>query len=468
MDQPCVTGASEAFAQCRRRTAACAAALLCIAAFAGAAAAAERAGDKWTLEELVAVALERNPGLAAARSAASAVKEDIGVARGERLPRLDAVGRAEYFPRRERLLIFRHGFRKDDNPFEDAVASYGLEISLPLYTSGRIEHGISLAKARAEAARFRSALARNELIFNVASTYYTALRLQRVIAAQETTLKSLKESRRVTQLQQEVGRLAPLDKLRLETRVSQGERDLAGARNAYAQAIEVLKALINVPAELFLDVGGELSAARTPVALDRLREQALSNRPDIIALKKEVLARREAVGVAEARLGPTADFKASYRGVTGFDDGTTKDDAQLFLLFRMPLYEGGVLKAKKRKASARLKEAEFRLWDAERRALAELERAALDLKSAAPRITAARRAVNQAEESLRVERQNFTQGRGTSNDLLLAEEVLLRARTQLAAALSDSQIARAALNLAAGLSPVSTPSAPAGRPGKGG
>ena len=79
----------------------------------------------------------------------------------------------------------------------------------------------------------------------------------------------------------------------------------------------------------------------------------------------------------------------------------------------------------------------------------------LDLKASEPRIQAARRAVQLAEESLRVEREKFAQGRGTSNDLLLAEEALLRARTELAVTLADSQIAQAALKFAMGEDPVS-------------
>ena len=461
MDQPCATGASETFAQCRRRTAAYAAVLLCIAAFAGALAAAERAGDRWTLEELVAVALERNAGLAATRSASDAAAEGITAARGARLPRLDAVGLGEYFPRRERLLIFRHGFRKDDNPFENAIANYGLEVRFPLYTSGRIEHGIGLAEARADAARFRIDVTRNELVFNIASTYYTALRLQQVIAAQEAVLASLMESLRVARLQREVGRIAPQDLLRIETRVSQAERDLVRARTGYDQAIEVMKELIAIPPEVYLDVAGDLvQGSLGDAGPDSLRQRALDNRPDIVVLRHDVRARKEAVGVADAGLGPTVDLKAGYRGVTGIDDGTTRDDATIFMQFRFPLYSGGVLEARRRAELAKLREAEFRLQDAERRALADVQRAVLDLRAADPRVQAASRAVRQAEESLRVERQNFTLGRGTSNDLLLAEEALLRARTGLAAALADSQIARAALNLATGKDPVPTASAP--------
>ncbi len=421
---------------------------------------AQQPANGWTLEDLVAVALDRNPGLAAARTAISVAEEDIMAAKGERLPSVEAVGKIEIFPRRKRLLIFRHGFRGDDNPFETGVLNYGLEVRLPLYTSGRIEHGISLAEARSEAVGARAELTRVGLMFNVASGYYTALRVQQVIAAQEAVLRSLRESQRIGELQAQVGRIARLDVLKLETRVSEAERDLAGARNAYAQVLAVLKELINVPTEVSLNVAGELVPAPMRVALDALRDQALAQRPDLVALRHEVQARREAVGIARARFGPRVGFRANYGGATGIDDGITKDDARLLLDFRMPLYEGGVLRAQKRKALAQLRQLRQRLQEAERRALAELERAALDLAAAEPRIQAARRAVAQAEESRRVEREKFGQGRGTSNDLLLAEEALLRSRTELAAALADSQIALSALKLAAGEDPVFVTAAP--------
>lgn len=436
------------------------AAFLALLLAPGVEAAAQRSGSGWTLEKLVSAALDQNPGLAASRAAATGIAEEIAAAKGQRLPRLDAVGKTEVFPRRERLLIFRHGFRKNDNTFQTAIVNYGLEVKVPLYTSGRIEHQISLAEARTEASRSRAELSRNELVFNVASVYYTALRLQRVVAAQETAVKSLGESHRILALQRAVGRVAPLDLLRLDARVSQGERDLAGARNAYAQSLEFLKELIDVPADTSLELTGELVPAPNNVEVAALRDQAIASRPDIVALRHEVEARKQAVGVAAAGLGPSVDFRAGYRGVTGFDDGLTRDDATLFLDFRMPLYEGGVIRARKRKAKAELLRFELLLRAAERRALGELERAGLDLKSSEPRISAARRAVSQAQESLRVERQKFGQGRGTSNDLLLAEEALLRARTELAAALADSQIALAALKLAAGQDPVSPMTAP--------
>ena len=49
-----------------------------------------------------------------------------------------------------------------------------------------------------------------------------------------------------------------------------------------------------------------------------------------------------------------------------------------------------------------------------------------------------------------MESQKFREGRGTSNDLLLAEEALLRAKTDFAVAVSDNRISITALRFATG------------------
>ena len=60
------------------------------------------------------------------------------------------------------------------------------------------------------------------------------------------------------------------------------------------------------------------------------------------------------------------------------------------------------------------------------------------------------RAVGRADEALRVEREKFQHGRGTGNDLLIAEEEVLAAGTKYAAAIGESQIAAIALRLSTG------------------
>lgn len=401
----------------------------------------------WTLPQLVRQALDNNKGFEASRLAIRVAEEDISAAQGQRWPQVAAVSSLLETPIHERLLFERHG-RRPDNPFQSTILNYGIEIKIPIYTGGRIRHEIGLAEAAVAAARSRSEVSRQELIFNVTSAYYTYLRIQHGAAAREALVRSVEESRRIAQDQVEVGRAAKLDVLRLDARLSEAQSALAVTRNGLARTLATLKALIAVPPTFLLRVGGSLKPAEQAYDGETARIVALSTRPDLLALRREIEAQRRRVGIAKARRLPSVDAAAVYGFATGEDE--TGTDAKFFLKFRLPIFTGGVLGARQRKAVARLKQLETRLGAAERTALAEVERAMLDIPSAQARMTAGWRAIAQAEESLRVEREKFRQGRGTSNDLLLAEEALLRVRTGYAAAVADSQIALASLLLATG------------------
>ncbi len=106
--------------------------------------------------------------------------------------------------------------------------------------------------------------------------------------------------------------------------------------------------------------------------------------------------------------------------------------------------------ANERQALFRLQELQAQLDYVERNALAEVDWAMIELNSTRARLSTGQLSVELAQEALRIERRKFQQGRGTGNDLLLAEEVVLRARTEYAAAQADSQLALAALRFATG------------------
>ena len=124
----------------------------------------------WTLPQLVRHALNNNQGLQASRLAIDVAKEDIDIAGGQRLPQVSAVSSLLHTPIRDRLLFERHGGRRD-NPFQEDILNYGIQIRLPLYTGGRIKREIGLAEAVTAAAKSRSEVTKQELIFNITSAY---------------------------------------------------------------------------------------------------------------------------------------------------------------------------------------------------------------------------------------------------------------------------------------------------------
>jgi outer membrane protein TolC len=81
----------------------------------------------------------------------------------------------------------------------------------------------------------------------------------------------------------------------------------------------------------------------------------------------------------------------------------------------------------------------------------ETEQAYLEARSAWQRIAVAEKAVEQAEEGLRIVKNRYNNGLLTIVDLLDAEVTLQRARTRLFQSLHDHKVARIRLTLAAGV-----------------
>jgi len=214
---------------------------------------AQSGQDKpWDLPKLVRYALDNNKGLAAAKAGTDVFREDIDIANGQSLPQVDAVSSFLYVPLNDRLLIERHGFRPTkanagDNPFQDKILNYGVRVTLPLYTGGRIQKEVSVAEAGVAASRAAAELTRQELIFNVTSAYYTYFRLREVIKANQALVRSVEESRRIASQRAKIGRAARIDVLRLDARLSAVESQLTVARNNLDRIAETMKALLALP-----------------------------------------------------------------------------------------------------------------------------------------------------------------------------------------------------------------------------
>ncbi len=103
-----------------------------------------------------------------------------------------------------------------------------------------------------------------------------------------------------------------------------------------------------------------------------------------------------------------------------------------------------------REERAKLAAARERLRQLELRIRLEVETALLNFGSATERVQTLRKSVEQAEESLRIERQKYELGKGASVDVLDAQAALLEAETNYYRALADVQVARAQIDLAVG------------------
>ncbi len=412
-----------------------------------------------TLPKCVEIALANNPGLAAGRRGVDVAQAERDAAAAEWWPSVRAVGSYEHHLDNQRLL-------PADRPrqwgaFSDDFLEADLVVRMPLYTGGRITYAIQGAELLRQAAEHRLARTREELVFNVASIFYGILGQRRVIDSLEFSHKALEEHRRRVEDLLDVQKAARVDLLRTEVRLADIKQKLVRERNVLAIQQRVLANLLGVrlasggPA-----VQGRLEMAAAEADLSQYLARAYAARADYLAARAALEAQAKRVDVARAGYTPTVSAVGLYgrrwtaHSIVPQTGGEqTGDLGHVGVEVDVPIFEGGRIAARVRKERAALAQAQETLRKLQLQVRLDVETAVLNVTSTRDRGRATEKAIEQAEESLRIEREKYGLGKGSITDVLDAQSALLDAQTAHYEALAEYNTSIAQLRLAVGEEP---------------
>ncbi len=182
-------------------------------------------------------------------------------------------------------------------------------------------------------------------------------------------------------------------------------------------------------------------------------DRALHQRPELAAARTRVEQAEAGHMAAWAQMLPELNLVASAQYAKG--SSFQKEEAYFIgAQLKWPLWEWGstyygIDEAKARVRQARSGEAE--LGEAVK---LQVRKARVDLDTASRKVDVMEATVSQAEENLRLNQRRFAQDANTSTDVLDAEALLARARTNLVTAQYEAERARVALRHAIGSRPV--------------
>lgn len=421
--------------------------------------AAGAAGKPLSLPDLIRLALERNPRVAAAQHGVGVAAKGVAAATGQRFGRLEFQSQDfTYGPLNNKLpmqnLIIDQGKLLQGSPgvaeFNRNLFSFGGVLTIPVYTGGRITNQIRLEEIAERVAADRLTQTRDDLIFNVSSTYYAILQIKEFIKATEKSVERLEESKRIVDARLKVGKAAPADVFKINTRLSAVRQELIRVQNALALAYGALNTLLGVdavaPPPRIVDTLAYQSASPD---LTKSVDEALARRPDLQGKKKEVEMQEKKIGIALAEALPQVAFNGFAKGLMG-DDSKLFDQQFGGIGLSVPLFAGGTIQAKVAQERARLLQLKEESAQLKLEVTQSVQRAYLSTVEAEKRITVAEAARGEAREVLRVEQLKVEVGRGVIENLLDAQAALLQAEQSYTAALADANTARVALAKAVG------------------
>lgn len=435
------------------RTVGIAAALLWLAAANGSGAEPR----KLTLDEALALALERSPHAMEAQSRLDEAEARRRAAQAGARPTLKARGAADYWTEDQRL--FPATKNGEAGAFGPYLLGAELVAGFPLYTGGRIAGETKAAEWNRQAAEHQWVRAREILAFQVTASFYDLLARDEVLKSLETAVRAMEAQQRAIQSLVEAEKAARVDLLRANVRRAElFELQLRERNNRVARqrAWAVLLGLDDADAP---EAQGTLTLRQPPAGPDPAdcRRKAMEQRADYWAARAAVAAAESAVWAARAGYRPTVSAQASY-GVRWMPEVVDRrdgaDDQAAFgragIAVEFPLFDGRLTAARVAEQEARKRGAQERLRALELQIRYEVETALADIASAMERVRTSEQAVQQAEESFRIMQEKYELGKGTMTDVLDAQAAVVAARTSHARALADLAVADARRRLAVG------------------
>ena len=412
------------------------------------------------LRQAIDIALANNPDVAAAGFDALSAQAELDFFKAERLPIFGIAGGYTHHLDEQRLLPIRQP--GDPMVLSRDIISGDFVLALPLFTGGRLVNQVKAAELLQKTANHLLARSREELIFNVSSMFFSILAQQRVVESLEFSRRVLQEHLKRVDALVAAQKAAEVDRLRTKVRLADIEQRLVREENVLAIEHRAWVNLLGLP-QTESEVAerpfpqGELTFKQENSVPDFNSALALAweERDDYLAAKSAVEAQARKVDVARAGQWPTVYLAGSYGErwavgpTTGLGD-ETDDTGRIGIVADIPIYEGGRAEAKVAEQRAKFAAARERLRKLELQIRLDVETALLNIMSSKQRIEAIKTAVEQAKESLRIEREKYDLGKGAIVDVLDAQDALLESQTNYYRALADYNVAVAQLHLAVG------------------
>lgn len=400
-------------------------------------ASAQPAPRPLSVADLVAMADERNPSIAAARRTVEAADAAVNLARAGWGVTVTAQGTAG----------IGGGTSTSSSSFS---SSAGLVGSYILYDSGQTGFAVRQAEANLRSARAVLDQVRQDTALAVAQAYMTLLRAQRAVEQRQQVVVQDQELLRLAEAQFQAGVVARSDVAQAQANLAAAEGDLIAASNDADLAVAALNTTLGQGPTTPIAAAAPTAAPPVTVAsadLARLVEQ----RPEVRKALADIEAAEAGVALAQAggglQLALTGATTQAFAptGQTTYSLGTTVS---------FPLADAGRNSAQVGQAQANLAAARARIEGTRLTVQQQAVSARFNIATARARITSAQAGLAYAQESLRLAQGRYATGVGRLLEVTTAQTALVQAQVSLDGAQFDELTAVISLRYALGRSVV--------------
>jgi len=423
--------------------------------------ASEQTNAAYTLEQAVDYALANNPSLQIMQERIVQAEAQLGQAMASFYPQVKTRLSYEHTDNPSRafgMIISQRRLNFDgstDFNHPGGTDNYRPEVSATysLFNGGQDYQNSKAAELGVTAAALQESAVRNQLIEAVTSAFYA------VLAARESHKIALRSIDAVqSELEQsrnryDAGTLLKSDVLSLEVQLAEAQNNEIQAKNGIEMAETGLRTLLG------LDAGQPFQLAENNAwvlpkldsSFASLLDQALAQRPETEAAKKQIEIAEHKLSAAKGAYLPRADAYVSYGSDSkNLGYSTNRDNVTAGVAVEMDIFSGFSTREGVRKAEAQLAEAQKTARQVQLEIENEVKMAYLKLQDALARANVTAVSVNAAEEAFRMVNEQRQADVVTITRYLETETARDQAHARVIAARFDALRAEAELNKALG------------------
>jgi outer membrane protein len=333
--------------------------------------------------------------------------------------------------------------------------NWTIEARQPLFTGGGLIANYQASSIGEDVAQIEEMAKKQDVVQEVKIAYYDILRAQKILETARQSVEMLNAHRDVARNYFQVGMIPKNDLLHAEVELANGKQAMVKAQNAVeltkARFNTILKRKIFAPVEI-VDV---LKYQPLEKSLEECFDIALKNRPELKIASLRAKQAGKLVNASSSEYFPTLGIVANYGrfGDNPSVAGSDFKDAESWYLMGVAswnFWEWGKTKFRVDYSRAKENQALYAQRELNDQIALEIKYASLVLQEAEKQIAVSQIVIEQAEENFRISEERYKERVATSTEVLEAQTLLTKAKSEYAKALGEYNINYAKLQRAMG------------------
>jgi outer membrane protein len=411
-----------------------------------------------TLDQAVAIAMDRVPALAAARASLASAYATVQLQKTGLAPSISAdVSSTGYLSQSGNVTSSSSSVQAvSAGPFSISN-SLDLTLSQLIYDGGRVRAQIESATASRNAAASTYRRDAQTVAYNVASAFYTLLSDQRTVAVDAALVTENEVSEELVRAQIRAGTTAGVDLIAQQATTANARTALVSAQGAAQTARVTFATSLGLPADTDVTPNDDSTGlettgpALTLPGYDDALKSALAQRGDLINQAYQIDAASASLRAERLGFSPTVSLGATKTlASTGRLGDAYRNSASIGLSLSIPIFDQGATKANVALAKASLDLSKAGAATVRAMVESDVRNAMISLVSDRSTLDQARAAYASAQASLAATQGQYRLGITTLPALVTAESSLAVAATGLVTGIYTFRLAQANLRYALG------------------